>query len=154
MAAKTSDDSGASVENRADSGGFCGDSAEVLRDAVGRWRADINPYQDSVWARTPKGEMMVAEIRGWGHLTGIGGFNFPAERAAAIQDAHTHLIAAAPDLLHACRVVTAFLDKLDRSDEDDDPLASDPLLIGLRRQAHAPLRAVLNPAIAKAEGRS
>jgi hypothetical protein len=44
--------------------------------------------------------MHVAEVRGWGHLTGRGGgCAFPEDKAIAIQAANARLIAAAPDLL-------------------------------------------------------
>ena len=58
--------------------------------------------------------------------------------------ANARLIAAAPELLEACRIVLTYLDSLE--DKADHSLAQ------LRRQFHAPLRAALEPAIAKAEG--
>ncbi len=45
------------------------------------------------------GNMMVCQIRGWGHLTGVGALNLPEDEAIAIQEANGKLIAAAPDLL-------------------------------------------------------
>lgn len=57
------------------------------------------------------------------------------------------VIAAAPELLEACKVVKAFLDKLEDGTDKNDPLAA------IRKRIHAPLRAALEPAIAKAEGR-
>lgn len=59
---------------------------------------------------------------------------------------NARLVTAAPDLLAACRVVKAFLDQL-----ESDPL--DVQLNKLRRKVHAPLRAAIEPAIAKAEGK-
>lgn len=32
-------------------------------------------------------ELAIALIRGWGMLTGVGGYNLPADKAAEIQDA-------------------------------------------------------------------
>lgn len=32
-------------------------------------------------------ELGIALIRGWGMLTGVGGYNLPADKAAEIQDA-------------------------------------------------------------------
>lgn len=61
------------------------------------------------------------------------------ERIAALR-----LEQAASDLLAACKVVTAFLDKLEQDN---------PELKRFRLPFHAPLRAVLDPAIRKAEGR-
>lgn len=43
--------------------------------------------------------MRVADVRGWGHLTGGGACRFSETKAADIQVATAHLIAAAPDLL-------------------------------------------------------
>ena len=78
----------------------------------GPWRIEIlGP--PSIWASTRAGEMKIADVRGWGHLTGIGAMNLPVADAEAIQDANARLIAAAPDLLSACQVVTAFLDSLE-----------------------------------------
>lgn len=63
--------------------------------------------------------------------------------------ARAHLISAAPDLLIACSVVTAYLDKL----ESDSAERGDARLLAIRRRYHQPLRDVLNPAIAQAENR-
>jgi hypothetical protein len=43
-----------------------------------------------------KGMMQVADIRGWGHLTGggHGAWGMDADKAASIQDANGHLITA------------------------------------------------------------
>ena len=38
-------------------------------------------------ARTVKGEIKVAVIRGWGMLTGSGSYNLDENKAAEIQDA-------------------------------------------------------------------
>lgn len=71
----------------------------------GEWRTD--GYGNMIWAKNPygKGEMQVADIRGWGHLTGrgCGACGMEDESAAAIQDANGEFIAHArtdiPDLL-------------------------------------------------------
>lgn len=56
---------------------------------------------------TPKSQMHVADIRGWGYLTGKGhgALGLDVEEAKAIQDANARLIAAAPDMLEALRLV-------------------------------------------------
>jgi len=58
--------------------------------------------------------------------------------------ANARLIAAAPELLKACLVVTEFLNALEAGVTEHDPLRR------LRLRIHAPLRAALDPAIAKA----
>lgn len=47
------------------------------------------------------GQMHVAQVRGWGHLTGKGGgCAFDEDKAVAIQEANARLIAAAPTMYH------------------------------------------------------
>ncbi len=53
------------------------------------------------------GPMRIADVRGWGHLTGAGACRFPEEKAVAIQEANARLIAAAPELLTALQAVIA-----------------------------------------------
>lgn len=44
-------------------------------------------YKDGrIVAITPDGETKIALLRGWGMLTGVGGYHLPAEKAAEIQD--------------------------------------------------------------------
>lgn len=46
------------------------------------------------------GQMHIADVRGWGHLTGRGGgCAFDEQKAIGIQTANARLIAAAPELL-------------------------------------------------------
>ena len=48
------------------------------------------------------GPMHVADVRGWGHMTGRGGgLAWSDDKALAVQLANARLIAAAPDLLEA-----------------------------------------------------
>lgn len=51
----------------------------------------------SVYAKYPyqHGDMNVADIRGWGHLTGIGCCDYPAEKALQIQNGNAAFIANA-----------------------------------------------------------
>lgn len=63
--------------------------------------------------------------------------------------ANVRLIAAAPRLYKACKVVKNFLDGLEAGVH---PL--DESLAEMRRRVHAPLLAALNPAIDQAEGRA
>lgn len=57
------------------------------------WRRDrLAQY---VWADDARGEMMVAQIRGWGHLTGVGGWRLPEEAAIAVQQANADFIVTA-----------------------------------------------------------
>jgi hypothetical protein len=55
--------------------------------------------------------MMVAGIRGWGHLTGKGAMGLPESEAVMIQVANSHLIAAAPDLLEALEAARSELEE-------------------------------------------
>jgi hypothetical protein len=71
------------------------------------WVADEYGY---INADGGKG-MMVAMVRGWGHLTGTGALNLPPKEAAAIQDAYGRILAAAPDLLDALIKVVAVADR-------------------------------------------
>jgi hypothetical protein len=71
----------------------------VSVEGMGGWIQTVGePYGN--------GPMHVADVRGWGHLTGRGGgCAFPEDKAIAIQEANARLIAAAPDLLAALRAV-------------------------------------------------
>lgn len=55
---------------------------------------------------TPKSQMHVADIRGWGYLTGKGhgALGLDVEEAKAIQDANARLIAAAPEMFEALKM--------------------------------------------------
>lgn len=64
------------------------------------------------------------------------------------QEANARIIATAPELLEACKVVLAYLDKL----EAETAPSFDPELSAMRKRFHTPLRAALEPAIRKAEG--
>lgn len=52
-------------------------------------------------------QMLVAEVRGWGWLTGGGGLALSDEEAEKIQKANARLIAAAPELLDALKNLEA-----------------------------------------------
>ena len=70
-------------------------------------------YEDrgqTVWGATPAGEIMVCQIRGWGHLTGTVGLKLSENEAAAIQDANGRLVSAAPELYEACKSLIATWD--------------------------------------------
>lgn len=60
--------------------------------------------------------------------------------------ANARLMAAAPELLHACFVVKQFLDALELATDENDPLTA------LRRSVHAPMQVALRQAIDKATG--
>lgn len=77
----------------------------------GPWEVDAcgSPV---IYGRSPKGRMRIADIRGWGHLTGggHGALGLPEAEAIAIQEANGHLIAAAPELLEACLAAAVILE--------------------------------------------
>ncbi len=80
--------------------------------------------------------MHVADVRGWGHLTGSGSLALAEHQAVAIQNANARLIAAAPELLASLREFVALYD-------------------GVRDVLSSPVREKLEraeAAIAKAEG--
>lgn len=66
----------------------------------GPWQYSNDPLQ-AVWATTYAGEMMVCQLRGWGHLTGTAALKLPERESAAIQDANGRLVSAAPELYEA-----------------------------------------------------
>lgn len=58
------------------------------------------PYRKTdelyIWATGPNGqEFPIADIRGWGYLTGVGGLNLSDDDAAAIQDTNAEFIVLA-----------------------------------------------------------
>lgn len=55
------------------------------------------------------GAMNVADVRGWGHLTGGGACKFNEVKAAGIQLANARLIAAAPALLEELVAARAYV---------------------------------------------
>ena len=82
----------------------------------GPWEAD--EYGDMVWAKNPYGHdlMRVADIRGWGHLTGSGACALPQTQAQGIQNANQVFIAAARTALPAA------LDEIERLAADNRKL--------------------------------
>lgn len=101
----------------------------------GPWRADDygNVFADD-------DQMHVAEVRGWGRLTGTGGgLGLSYEYAEAIQNANALLIAAAPDLLTALAHICEM-----QARNYGDGVSTHMELIGLAERARA--------AIAKATG--
>ncbi len=58
------------------------------------------------------GPMRIADVRGWGHLTGRGACAFDEATGVAIQEANARLLAAAPDLLEAVRAGGRYSDAL------------------------------------------
>lgn len=91
------------------------------------------------------GQMLVAQVRGWGHLTGQGSCRLPESQAIAVQTANAVLIAAAPDLLEALKEYVEWFGAVHGQDCPADDTCT---CIGRG------LNARVNAAIAKAEGRS
>jgi hypothetical protein len=71
----------------------------------GPWEQIIDG--DMVGAMNPYGHgmMNIADIRGWGHLTGTGACRLSEKDAIAIQEANARLIASAPELLEALKTL-------------------------------------------------
>lgn len=123
-------------------------ASKVAPDTVAKyieapWKVDALGM--SVWGRDARdgGDSKIADIRGWGHLTGTGGgLALSEDVAEAVQRARGHILAAAPELLAAARLARHALDGLmgdtDLPDDDSDEMKA--------MQA-------LSAAIAKAEGR-
>lgn len=44
------------------------------------------------------GQMVIADVRGWGHLIGVGACNLSSADAAEIQDANGRLLAGAREM--------------------------------------------------------
>lgn len=107
-------------------------TAEQVRHTPGPWSVDAMSMHVS--AKDSKGYMRIADIRGWGHLTGngYGALGLPDVEAAAIQKANAHLIAAAPDMLAALKDCLPLFDHVACGEVEDR----------------------IRAAIAKAEGRS
>lgn len=79
-------------------------SAQQTRHTPGPWEHD----GQGIYIFGPKGEM-VAQVRGWGYLTGVGGLNLPEDKAVEIQKANGNLLAAAPEMFDALRDAVAAL---------------------------------------------
>ena len=82
----------------------------------GPWR--IKKYSNEIVAdNVPKGPMHVADVRGWGYLTGEGhgALGLGHDEAIAIQTANARLIAAAPAMREALEegINSNLLDELD-----------------------------------------
>jgi hypothetical protein len=75
---------------------------EVEGHTPGEWKAERS--LGWVMASNPHrhGPMHVADVRGWGHLTGVGACKMPQDKAAKIQDATLALLALAPTAPHLC----------------------------------------------------
>lgn len=89
----------------------------------GPWEQD----RHSGWINTVKpvycaSPMHVADIRGWGHLTGVGAANMPHAEAVKIQEANGDIIAEArtllPQLAEMVRVAREGLEDIVREQDE------------------------------------
>lgn len=71
--------------------------ARANRATPGTWRYDH--LGQMIHSDGPRhggsGDMLIADIRGWGYLNGAGGANMPEAEAAAIQDANGYFLTLA-----------------------------------------------------------
>ena len=77
-----------------------------MKHTPGPWKAETE-YECAVYAHN--NQMKIADIRGYGYLTGkgLGGIGLPDEEAKKIQDANARLIAAAPEMYELLLAVAA-----------------------------------------------
>lgn len=100
------------------------------RTTPGPWDSN-EPYSPMVTAKNPYGHdvMHIADIRGWGHLTGKGACALTEEKACEIQAANSAFIAAArtalPELLDALEA------SMKRETENESLIKSCMELIGI-----------------------
>lgn len=118
----------------------------------GPWRATspMGTWIETVGDPYGHGVMHIADVRGWGHLTGAGACSYGEPKAIAIQEANARLIAAAPELLAALKGLedaALTYGVLHSAETPDD----DAILTALAKQLEA-MRVAL-AVIAKAEGR-
>jgi hypothetical protein len=85
----------------------------MSKHTPGPWEQIIDG--DMVGAMNPYGHgmMNIADIRGWGHLTGTGACRLSEKDAIAIQEANARLIASAPELLDVLKDLLYDLDTVD-----------------------------------------
>lgn len=91
------------------------------------WKYD--PGSVGVWAENPYGHglMRIADVRGWGHLTGRASCAMTKLDAARIQDATGVLLAAAPDLLAA---LEGMIESYDLAYQNSPEIVQDSTLRG------------------------
>lgn len=83
-----------------------GGSVITAPHTPGPWAADdLSLHVTTVGDPYGYGPMMIANVRGWGHLTGRGACSLDDDAAIAIQQANARLMAAAPELLAALKEV-------------------------------------------------
>ena len=79
----------------------------IMKHTKGEWKIvnDTMIFGQCVGGCQMKEDsFLIAEIRGWGHLQYLGG-----NKGFEIQKANAHVIAAAPDLLKACKAAQIML---------------------------------------------
>lgn len=109
---------------------------------IGTWISTVDdPYGH--------GQMHVADVRGWGHLTGKGACALGEAEAIAIQSANGALLAAAPELLAGLKAILAGFDAgvwVRNISGDGDPAWA------IKLMPHIQAMAAAVKAVEKAEG--
>lgn len=121
----------------------------------GPWKVDQH-CGTMIWAAGDayrNGPMRIADVRGWGHLTGRSACAMSDDKAAAIQDANAHLIAAAPEMYEALKGVTPLCDAINELIKDDEDLRARVMVLFIAHGLEDSYGYLVANALAKAEGK-
>lgn len=122
--------------------------SEQSKITPGEWYVDEIGMM--VWAKNPYGlgDMLIANIRGHGHLTGKGACSMTDNAAEEIQLANAHMLAASKDLFEALELM------LEASRPEISPIDGKVELMPSQKRIELCIKATkkAESAIAKARG--